>query len=220
MTALHVLDLDGTLLHGTTSNLEIARARGDLEVLLAMEAAFAAGTMTTREFSAELHRLWHDLTAAEVAEIVTASPWLEGIAEVCADIAERGERSMLITMSPNFFAESALTFGVDVVHASVFPPLPFTLAFDPEGTLQPEDKVRLVEAELAAAGLSTRACVAYGDSRSDVPLFQRLEHTVGVNPDATLAAIAATTYRGTDLREAYALGRALLDTADRENGTN
>ena len=211
MTALHVLDLDGTLLHGTTANLEIARARGDLEVLLAMEAAFAAGEMTTHTFSAELRRIWHDLTAAEVAEIVGTSPWIDGIAEVCADIAQRGERSMLITMSPNFFADAVLTHGVDVVHAAQFPPLPFALELDPAGVLQPEDKVRLVTEELAALGLGTGSCVAYGDSLSDEPLFRVLEHTVGVNATPALAAIASVNYVGRDLRAAYGLGRELLD---------
>lgn len=211
MSALHVLDLDGTLLHGTTANLEIARARGDLDELLAMEAAFAAGTMTTHEFSVELRRIWHDLTAAEVADIVAASPWLEGIAEVCDDIRERGERTMLITMSPNFFADAVLGHGVDVVHAARFPPLPFTLDLDPAGILTPADKVRLVVDELAALGLDTRACVAYGDSLSDEPLFRMLQHTVGVNPSPALAELAATTYVGTDLREAYRLGRELLN---------
>ncbi|MET3961186.1 phosphoserine phosphatase [Marmoricola sp. OAE513] len=210
MKALHVLDLDGTLLHGTTANLEVARARGDLEVLLAMEAAFADGTMSTKEFSTELHRIWHDLTADEVAEIVAQSPWIDGIAEVCADIADRGEQSMLITMSPNFFAEAVLAHGVGTVHASHFPPLPFTEAFDPELTLVPEDKVRLVTAALDAAGLGTRSCVAYGDSLSDEPLFRVLENTVAVNPSPALAGIAAEVYRGRDLREAYALGRRLL----------
>lgn len=210
MKALHVLDLDGTLLHGTTANLEIARARGDLDILIAMESAFTSGTMTTHEFSAELRRLWHDLTAAEVAEIVAASPWIDGIAEVCDDIRGRGERSVLITMSPNFFAEAVLSHGVDLVHAAKFPPLPFRAALDPSGVLEPADKVRLVQAELTAADLSIRSCVAYGDSLSDEPLFRALEHTVGVNPSGALAEIAAATYVGTDLREAYQLGRELL----------
>ncbi|MFL6156887.1 MAG: HAD family hydrolase [Marmoricola sp.] len=215
MTALHVLDLDGTLLHGTTANLEIARARDDTAALVAMEEAFAAGTMTTREFSAELYRMWHDLTPAEVAEVVAASPWIDGIAEVCADIADRGEHSVLITMSPDFFAESVLDHGVHVVHASRFPPLPFALPFDPGGTLVPEDKVRLVHAELADLGLDPRSCVAYGDSVSDLPLFETLDLTVGVNPTPALAAIATATYVGRDLRGAYALGRALLTGSSR-----
>jgi phosphoserine phosphatase len=53
--------------------------------------------------------------------------------------------------------------------------------------------------------------VAYGDSSSDVPLFQLLPHTVAVNATPALREIAAASYEGNDLRGAYALGRSLLD---------
>jgi phosphoserine phosphatase len=126
----------------------------------------------------ETHALWADLTVELVAEVVADAPWIDGIEEVCADIAERGERSMLITMSPNFFAEHLGVRGIDVVRASRWPAPPFAAPIDPAGILSPADKVRLTEAERAAHGLPRGACVAY---------------------------------RGEDLREAYARGRAMLD---------
>ena len=46
---LHVFDMDGTLLHGTTAGVEIARRLGCLPDLLDLEASFAAGTMDTKE---------------------------------------------------------------------------------------------------------------------------------------------------------------------------
>ena len=46
---------------------------------------------------------------------------------------------------------------------------------------------------------------------SDVPLFAVLQNTVAVNADAALERAARVVYRGEDLREAYAHGRALLD---------
>jgi hypothetical protein len=46
---------------------------------------------------------------------------------------------MLITMSPDFFANHLLSLGIDVVRASTFPPLPFRAAVDP-GILTPADK--------------------------------------------------------------------------------
>ncbi|MCD2191456.1 hypothetical protein [Actinomycetospora soli] len=94
--------------------------------------------------------------------------------------------------------------GLDVVHGSVW-----SDPIDPTAILTPGDKVRLADAERAARGLPLSACVAYGDSGSDVPLFAHLTHTVAVNASPGLAA--AADYRGNDLREAYALGRALLD---------
>lgn len=215
MSALHVFDLDGTLLRGSTVNLELARARGELEELERMEVAFSREGLDTRGFALRLRELWHDLTQETVTAALADSAWLEGITEVCADIEARGERSMLVTMSPNFLAEELRHHGFHAVHAAVFPPLPFTAELDVAGVLVPQDKVRLVDEELAAGGLDRDDCVAYGDSLSDEPLFRTLSRTVAVNASPDLAAIAATTYVGGDLREAYALGRGLLTGSDR-----
>jgi phosphoserine phosphatase len=213
MSALHVFDMDGTLLRGTTASLEIARRLDHVEALEDLERRFASGTTSAPEFAVEVRELWVDLDPDLVADVVSAAPWIEGIDEVCADIAGRGESSMLITMSPDFFADHLTRHGIDVIHASAFPPLPFEAPVDPSAILGPTDKVRLTEAERAARDLPLGACVAYGDSTSDEPLFAHLERTVAVNASPALESVARVAYRGHDLREAYALGRSLLDGA-------
>jgi phosphoserine phosphatase len=210
MSALHVFDMDGTLLRGTTAPIELSRRLNRLEPLADLEAGFAAERITAAEFALEMRALWTALSPELVAEVVSASPWIDGIAEVCSDIADRGERSMLITMSPDFFAEHLLEFGIDVVAASRFPALPFVQALDPAGILQPADKIRLAEGERIASGLAPSDCVAYGDSMSDLPLFGVLENTVAVNADEKLERIAAVAYRGDSLLEAYEMARGLL----------
>ncbi|MFB4320541.1 HAD family hydrolase [Actinomadura sp. 21ATH] len=210
MGTLHIFDMDGTLLTGSTANLEVARRLGTLPELQALEARFAAGELDTRGFSAILRDLWGHLTTADVTAAYTAGPWLDGIADVCADIRSRGEHSAVITMSPDFFARHLLDLGFDDVIASRFPPLPFTAPLDPAGILTPDDKVRVAEELRARHGLPRARCVAYGDSMSDAPLFRHLTHTVAVNADHHLAGIAAVDYRGRDLTRAYHLGRSLL----------
>ncbi len=213
MTALHVFDMDGTLLRGTTAAIEISRRIGHLEPMAELERAFAAEEISPSDFAVEMRELWAELTAELVAEVVAEAPWIDGIEDVCADIAQRGERSMLVTMSPDFFAEHLGERGIDVVRASQWPAPPFAAPIDPAGILSPADKVRLTEAERTAQGLPRSACVAYGDSMSDLPLFALLENTVAVNADAALERAARLAYRGVDLRVAYAHGRALLDAA-------
>ncbi len=203
--------MDGTLLRGTTASLQIARHLGCSAALAELEARFAAGAVDTRGFAAAIHELWRSLTGQAVADVVTASPWLSGISEVCADIRQRGERSAVITMSPDFFAWHLLEFGFDEVAASRFPALPFREPLDPAGILTPVDKVRIVAEWRARLGLPRSSCVAYGDSMSDAPLFRELTNTVAVNADHHLADLAALSYRGDDLAGAYALGRQLLD---------
>lgn len=208
--ALHVFDMDGTLLKGTTASLQIARHLGCAEDLAGLETQFAAGEIDTHGFSAAVHGLWRSLTRPAVAEVFRACPWLAGIPEVCADIRERGERSVVITMSPDFFARHLLELGFDDVVASRFPALPFREPLDPGGILVPGDKVRIVDELRERHGLPRSRCVAYGDSMSDAPLFSRLTKTVAVNADHHLTGLAAVSYRGEDLAGAYALGRALL----------
>ena len=210
MATLHIFDMDGTLLRGTTANLQIARHAGTTEELADLEARFAAGQIDTRGFSAVIHELWRDLTPLAVADAFAASPWLTGIPGVCADIRERGERSVVITMSPDFFARHLLELGFDEVVASRFPALPFAEPLDPANILTPGDKVRIVEEMCSRYGLPRSQCVAYGDSMSDVPLFRQLTNTVAVNADHHLAELATLSYCGDDLTGAYALARTLL----------
>ena len=202
--------MDGTLLKGTTASLQIARHLGCARDLAELEAWFAAGEIGTRGFASAIHGLWRSLTRPAVAEVFGACPWLGGIPEVCADVRERGERSVVITMSPDFFAQHLLELGFHDVVASRFPALPFREPLDPGGILTPGDKVRIVEELCERHGLSRSRCVAYGDSMSDAPLFRWLTKTVAVNADHHLAELAAVSYCGDDLAGAYALGRVLL----------
>jgi phosphoserine phosphatase len=211
MTALHVFDMDGTLLRGTTASRRIAAVHGSEAELLVLERRFAAGDVDTRQFAAAIHALWTGLSPAMVASAFTRSAWMTGIAEVCADIRDRGEHSAVITMSPDFFADHLGKYGFDTVVASRFPPPPFTAPVDPETILTPQHKVDVVEQLLHRHGVDRARCVAYGDSMSDAPLFRHLTVTIAVNADQHLAGLSAFEYRGDDLREAYQLGRTQLD---------
>jgi phosphoserine phosphatase len=210
MGNLHIFDMDGTLFTGTSANLEIARRIGTLAELQALENRLLAGDLDTRGFSVAIHTLWRELTPPVVAAAFTGAPWLRGIREVCADIRRRGEHSVVITMSPDFFAQALLELGFDEVVASRFPSLPFREPLDPAGILTPADKVRVTEDRRTRYKLPRSHCVAYGDSLSDAPLFGHLDNTVAVNADHHLTGLAARVYDGDDLTAAYRLARGLL----------
>ncbi|MUL41368.1 HAD-IB family phosphatase [Streptomonospora sp. PA3] len=213
MSFLHVFDMDGTLIRGTSAAVQVARTCGTEAELLDLERAFSAGEIDTKVFAATLHALWSELTEEHVDAAFSASPFMEDIAEVCDDIRARGERSLVVTMSPDFYARRMLDFGFHEVVASPFPPLPFRSPLDPAGILVPEDKVRIVEETRRRAGIPIQRCVAYGDSMSDAPLFGHVHHSVAINADHHVADIARARYSGTSLMEAYVRGRELA--ADR-----
>jgi phosphoserine phosphatase len=202
-----VFDMDGTLLRGTTASLEIARRLGCLSDLTRLEASFGAGTLSTRDFASAVCRMWSTLTLSLVEEIFAGAPWILGLGEVMEDIRARGEQSLVVTMSPDFFATRLRGLGVDEVIASRFPPLPFRREPDPAGILSPADKIAAMDRARTRRGLSREQCVAYGDSRSDGPLFEALSLTVAINADDYLRGRALLQYEGVDLREAYRMAR-------------
>nr|WP_240940624.1 haloacid dehalogenase-like hydrolase [Planosporangium flavigriseum] len=203
---MHVFDMDGTLLRGSAT-IEICRHIGHLAAARAIEDGWARGEIDDIEFWDRCMPLWCDLTDADIDRAFHAGEWIEGVAEVLADIAARGEYSAVITQSPQFFVDRMLHWGATTVHGAA---VELGGKPGPEWLLSVEDKVRITKSLIDRYGLTTADCVAYGDSTSDVGIFQYLPYTVAVNGNPAIRDLAVASYEGWDLREAYAIGRALL----------
>lgn len=204
---LHVFDMDGTLLRGTTASLEISRHQLCLQQITDLEKMFDNGLLTTKVFAQEVHKLWSALDETGVDHIFENSPWIQDIEKVMSDIREKGEHSIVITMSPNFFAERLKKFGVAEVYSSTFPPLPFAGPIDVSKILTPDDKVTITQKTLARLSLKETECIAYGDSGSDIPLFKYIQNNISINGTQSLISLARETYIGNNLFEAYQLSR-------------
>ncbi len=209
MSKLHIFDMDGTLLRGSAC-LELSRHMGQLDAVNEIEERWGRGEVGHVEFYELCLPLWKGLTPGDIDRVFTETAWLEGIAEVWADIARRGEHSAVISLSPQFFAERLLGWGVGSAHGAA---VEAGIAPDPALVLTPESKVDVAKELMQRYGVTQADCVAYGDSSSDVPLFEMLENTVAVNATDSLRQAAAVVYDGQDLREAYAAGRRLLERA-------
>ena len=197
-------DLDGTLLPGTTASLEIARATGTTAELLELERSFCAGTCTAYEFAAAVATLWSQVTMTTVAKAFSDSPKLKNIETTLKLVRDLGWRSCLITMSPMFFAAECRSWGFDFIHASEFetPAHPHAVGL-PLKILSPEDKVRIAQ-ELCREYRTTLAgSVAFGDSFSDLLLFERVGFSVAVNGSEALRSKANIFYEGPDLLAAF-----------------
>jgi phosphoserine phosphatase len=206
----HVFDMDGTLLHGTTAPVLVAAALGQPEALAALEERFSAGAATTVQFARALHEMWGIVEPEVARRAFEAAPLLANVREVLADIRSRDERSCLITMSPDYFAEQFLDFGFDAVFASRFP-RSADAPLDESAILSPEDKPRLAARFCAEHGLALADAIAYGDSMSDVFLFDEVGVRVSVNGDHHIAERSDIAVEGTDLLLAYRAARALAD---------
>ncbi|MBO7935255.1 haloacid dehalogenase-like hydrolase [Streptomyces sp. S9] len=210
MARLHLFDLDGTLLHGTSAPLEISRQLGLLAETMALEQAISAGRIGPPEYATQVHALWTRLTEEHVVAAFEGAPWLARIREVWTEISGRGEYCAVVSLSPSFFVERLLGWGAHAAYGSRFPAIPFTEPVDPAGVLSAQAKVVIADRLCAEFGVTRDDCVAYGDSLSDKDLFAAVPVSVAVNADRHLAGIATHSYAGTDLWDAYALVRPAL----------
>ena len=202
---LHIFDLDGTLLMGSTASIEVSKQLGTLEKINELESDFKKGNICTKSFAKSLRKEWGGLTNEMINNAYNHSSWLSNMESVFSNIKKNGGKSILITMSPNFFADLLKDKGIDEIYASQFPEIPLSEEIDVRKILSPTDKISITYNKIQQLGLSTDDCVAYGDSSSDIPLFGALSKTVAINASDELRKIASTSYSGSDLYEAYFL---------------
>ncbi|WP_460067635.1 HAD family hydrolase [Streptomyces sp. YKOK-I1] len=207
MARLHLFDLDGTLLHGTSAPREISRQLGLEAEAVALDRAAAEGRIQPPEYARQAHALWASLTEEHVTAAFEGAPWLARIREVWAEIGSRGEYCAVVSLSPSFFVEKLTGWGAHAAHGSRFPALPFTEPVDPAGVLSAAAKVVIADRLCAEFGVTREDCVAYGDSGSDKDLFKAVPVSVAVNADHRLAGLATHSYAGKDLWDAYELVR-------------
>ena len=188
------------------------RPSAPVDQLHDLEARFAAGDLDTRGFAAEVHDLFAALTAEQITATFRAARLLDRAADVFADIRARGERSLVITMSPDFFAASCSRSAPTPCTARASrrrrtPAWRSTRAGSSRRTTSraswPRRSRRPASTPTAASRSATRCPTPRCSARS--------AHTVAVNADDHLLDLAATTYVGDDLWAAYELGRSLLD---------
>jgi phosphoserine phosphatase len=209
MSKLHIFDMDGTLLAGSAC-LGLSEQMDQLTAVNEIEERWGRGEVGHVAFYELCIPLWEGMEPTHVEAAFRTAAWMQGIQEVWGDIARRGEYSAVVTLSPQFFAERLLEWGVTSAHGAR---VEAGLAVEPHLVLTPDSKVTVLEELLERYGLGDEDCVAYGDSASDIPLFARLQNTVAVNGSESLRKIAAVSCDGQDLRPAYEAGRALLRQA-------
>ncbi|MFK0282048.1 HAD family hydrolase [Streptomyces sp. NPDC090499] len=205
MARLHLFDLDGTLLHGTTAPVEISRQLGLEAETAELDRAIAAGRIDPTEYAARVYTLWAELTDAHVAAAFDGAPWLARIQDVWAEIRETGDYCAVVSLSPSFFVERLLGWGAHAALGSRFPAVPFAEPVDPAGVLTAAAKVTIADRLCERFGVGRADCVAYGDSMSDRDLFGVVPVSVAVNADGHLAGLATYSYTGRDLWDAYEL---------------
>lgn len=202
--------MDGTLLRGTAT-IELARQLGNLEVGEEIERQWGEGSISDDDFWLKLLEICENATDADLKAAFDNAPWMDGIEQTFAAIKAQGEDVIVISQSPTFFVKGLTLLGAAEAHGST---VEIGQPLASSATLMPMAKVTITASALAARNLSPADCVVYGDSSSDMELFRTFPNSVAVNATPALASLAAARYVGTDIREAYALGRQLVSRTE------
>lgn len=205
--ALALFDLDNTLLRGDSDHAwcEFLVDRGVLEGGAYREAndrfyrEYEAGTLDIQEYLAfqlrplgehpmeELYRWREEYVATRVEPMIST----DALA-LLEKHRSRGDELFLITATNRFVTEpiaerlevpTLLATGVEQVNGR-YTGRPYGIPTFREG------KVRRLEEWLRETGLTLEGSYFYSDSQNDLPLLERVDHLVAVNPDPVLQAHA------------------------------
>jgi phosphoserine phosphatase len=211
--AVVAVDLDGTLLHGTTASLHLGEWIGHRAVVEELEHRFAAGAIASSAVADGDAPYYAGRSVTEVADAMAGAPCIDDIHEGVEQLAARGIDAVLCTVAWTFAAQCvADRFGFSAVSGTV-------MHVDDDGILvgrvaryfEPEDKVAFLRDYCESRGLGMHQVVAIGDGRSDVPMFRSAGFSVGLNASAAARAAASVAVDSRSFLDALRAVPGLLD---------
>lgn len=206
-----VFDLDGTLLRTTTVSLYLAEWMGRGETVAELERRFRAHEISNRVVADESAAWFEGHDPERIWEQLETAPWIAGIEETVGALAGAGCKVLLGTVSWRFAAEMLQRrYGFDDVCGTEMQVGDGVLSGRVSRYFDEQDKVRFVERWCAGNGFELRQVAAVGDSRSDVPLFERVGLAIAINASDDARAVAHHAIETDDLRDVLPL---LLENA-------
>lgn len=157
------LDLDGTLLPGTTAFKEVLRRYGRGEDVDASDARFFAGDCTLKECFDEQWGWFHELTPADIHRALRDAAWLPGIREGVARLRDAGLDVRMLTDQPSTVTDYGGRWGLSPAICS-----PVEVKDGHQVSIRfCEDKL----ANLLDAGLDPQNVLHVGNGANDVPVW-------------------------------------------------
>ncbi len=211
--AVVAVDLDGTLIHGTTASLHLGEWIGHRAVIEELERRFAAGEIASADVADGDAPYYEGRSVADVADAMAGAPCIDDIHEGIEQLASRGVDALLCTLAWSFAAQCvADRFGFSAVSGTV-------MHVDGDGILagrvdryfEPEDKVAFLRDYCESRGVSMSQVVAIGDGRSDLPMFDAVGFSVGLNASPAVRAAASASVESRSFLDALHAVPGLLD---------
>ena len=189
---LACFDLDGTLVCGTSVSQHLADRFGRGEQMAELERRYAAGEISNAVVAEEQAISYRGIPLQDVVAKLSDIPCIEGIDATLAILRSRQIDSLLCTVTWSFAAEEFCRRHGFVAASGTEVDLEGDI---PTGTVRRHfdewDKLDFVTSYCTANDIDIAECIAVGDSRSDIPLFEAVGFSIALN--ATLQAREAAS---------------------------
>ncbi len=196
-------DLDGTLLGAVSVSLHLAARLGGLVRTQPIEAAYRRGEITVDAFAQETAQLFRGVSVRDVWTALARIPTIRGLDETLAELRAHNVRLLLASCTWRFASEYfGLRYGFDAICGtemarSANGRLTGTVVRCVDGSA----KATFVAAYCAGVGVPLDACVAIGNSSSDIPMFEIVGRSIALNATPEAREAAAISVEADDLRE-------------------
>ncbi|WP_437278220.1 HAD-IB family phosphatase [Sorangium sp. So ce375] len=188
---LIIFDMDGTLLPGTTANLELARILGAEGVVLELERSYCSGLIDNHTYASRILDLYSKLSEDHVEQAFKRAPKLNGLLDLVSWTRARRIDVAVLTTGPAFFASKFKEhFRFDHVIGGMFPVHRGPIEMSSCVVMRDAGKPEHAQALCTRLGVPVGRCVVVGDSRSDVALFGEFQNSIALNSDDALAGKA------------------------------
>ncbi|MET7750199.1 haloacid dehalogenase-like hydrolase [Micromonospora sp. NPDC005367] len=195
------VDVDGTLVPGTSSSVFLAGFLGHRTELAEAEDAYAAGVLDNRQVSELDAAGWAGVPEQRVSGWLTDLPLVAGIAETVTWCRRSGLVPVLATLAWSPVGSYlAYRFGFHSFSGPRLEVVDGRFTGRVARHFDEYDKRDFALAQAREMRLAPDACGAVGDSRSDLPLFAHVGVSVAFNASAGARAVATASVDDGDLR--------------------
>jgi phosphoserine phosphatase len=194
-------DLDGTLIVGTSADAHLGRALGFMEDILEWDRQYVAGAISVKEFAEKDAAHYLGRKKTDMFPILASAPVISGIRETVDRLHAERMLVLLGTVAWAFTAEHfRKEYGFDASSGTV-------AGEDASGVFNgviekhfdEYDKVEWVEDLCRKKNISMNEVAAVGDSRSDIPLFEKVGLAIALNATAKAREAADISLGADDL---------------------
>jgi phosphoserine phosphatase len=179
---------------------------GRRDAILDLERRFRSREISNSVVADESAAWFAGRSLSEISEQLDRAPWIDGIEETVRALAEAGCRILLATVTWRFVADILQgRYGFDGVSGTEMGVEEGVLSGTVSRYFDEWDKLRFVETWCDEHGFALDNVAAVGDSRSDVPLFERVGLAIALNATDDARAAADRSIDSDDLTEVLPL---------------